>query len=76
MQTWKTCPNCLGRGKVMGFATGERQAGDPGGWKAVVCPVCEGSGQVSEEHLRNLKQEGERLSSDQEMPADEVTEAQ
>ncbi len=48
----------MGNKKVMGFAPPDRARQDPGGWKAVPCPLCRGTGRVSAE-------EAERLASAQ-----------
>ena len=48
------CPNCLGNEKVPGFAPPDRAAGDPGGWKAVPCPVCQGTGHVMPEEAQEF----------------------
>ena len=49
------CPNCLGNKKVLGFAPPDRAAGDPGGWKAVPCPLCQGSGQVTPQEAQGME---------------------
>ena len=53
-QNASICPNCLGNKKVMGFAAPDRVRQDPGGWKAVPCPVCRGTGQVTAEEAERL----------------------
>ena len=54
MQNASLCPNCLGNKKVMGFSSPDRVRHDPGGWKAVPCPLCRGTGRVSAEEAARL----------------------
>jgi len=52
------CPRCLGNKRVMEFHSGDHAAGHLAGWKADLCPICNGSGSISSaSRVSNVKEE-------------------